>query len=81
MVAEYGYKAAFGRLEMSKPSWDNAPDWAWFIAQDQDGTWCFYEEIPHRIKTGWIQDLGTQSEDCGEGDFNEDWLSTLEPRP
>lgn len=66
---------------MSKPKWSESPEWVNYIAQDADGTWCMYEEIPHRIKTGWIQDLGTDCEDGDTDEPNENWLKTLEERP
>jgi hypothetical protein len=27
-----------------KPSWNDAPKWAKWLAMDQDGTWCWYEK-------------------------------------
>lgn len=66
---------------MNKPSWETAPRWAKYIAQDKDGTWCFYAEKPMQLNNGWIQEWGTNSMDSGFGDVNEDWLLTLEPRP
>ncbi|XQA74642.1 hypothetical protein ACM9XA_03635 [Xanthomonas sacchari] len=31
---------------MSKPSWDDAPDWAQWLAMDADGQWYWYESKP-----------------------------------
>ncbi len=30
-----------------KPSWNNAPDWANYLAQDDDGNWHWYESEPN----------------------------------
>jgi hypothetical protein len=66
---------------MSKPDWDKTAGWASYIAQDCDGTWCAYEEMPKPIKTGWIQEFGTKCEDGDTDELNENWLQTLEQRP
>lgn len=29
-----------------KPDWKYAPDWAKFLAQDEDGSWFWYEAEP-----------------------------------
>lgn len=29
-----------------KPSWDNAPEWANWLALDENGEWYWYEEEP-----------------------------------
>lgn len=31
---------------MSKPSWNDAPEWAKYLAQDRAGSWWWYEEKP-----------------------------------
>lgn len=31
---------------MAKPSWDDAPDWAGWLAQDGTGAWFWYERRP-----------------------------------
>lgn len=31
---------------MNKPSWDDAPKWAKYLAMDADGFWCWYENEP-----------------------------------
>jgi hypothetical protein len=37
-----------------KPSWDNAPEWANYLAMDSDGCWCWYERPPVFVPTtGW----------------------------
>ena len=29
-----------------KPNWKDAPEWANWLAMDEDGTWCWYERMP-----------------------------------
>lgn len=31
---------------MNKPSWDSAPEWANYLAMDEDGTWWWYQNEP-----------------------------------
>lgn len=31
---------------MSKPKWEDAPDWASYLAMDFDGQWYWYEKKP-----------------------------------
>lgn len=39
---------------MSKPSWDDAPEWANWLAMDADGTWFWFEDEPISIFAGFI---------------------------
>lgn len=40
---------------MSKPQWKDAPDWAMYLARDEDGTWGWYEEkpLPDNLLGAW----------------------------
>lgn len=63
---------------MSKPSWDDAPEWAQYLAQDVSGTWYWFERKPGYDPDGtWICRTG----DCVEASSNESWADTLEHRP
>lgn len=61
-----------------KPSWTRAPEWANFLAQDDDGTWYWYELEPSRGNDGWIigSYRGGKYEKVPQG-----WEATLEGRP
>lgn len=65
---------------MSKPSWDDAPEWAQFVAQDQSGAWYWYEYEPSMLSDQW-------HEPSDEGRVNQayvlvdGWVDTLERRP
>ena len=38
---------------MTKPSWDNAPDWARFLALNRSGNWRWHEYEPSRDEDVW----------------------------
>lgn len=67
------------------PSWDDAPEWANFTAQDECGSWCWFdvEPIPHDVDQEWM--LGHGWAECataiGEAPGNPDWKNTLRRRP
>ena len=37
-----------------KPSWDDAPEWAQWLAMDESGRWWWYEEKPVRKGEYWL---------------------------
>jgi hypothetical protein len=72
-----------------KPSWSDAPEWAQWLAQDEDGGWCWYEGKPKEAERGWrvinFVDLRPSRTSIVLGDLdynaNPDWRNTLEKRP
>lgn len=38
---------------MTKPTWDDAPDWANYMAMDSDGVWYFYANKPSYGLHSW----------------------------
>lgn len=65
-----------------KPSWDEAPEWAKFLAMDQDQTWTWYAARP-RMKD-WFWDISLYGDDRHERATPAttlDWDFSLEPRP
>lgn len=62
---------------MSKPSWDDAPEWAQWLAQDQDGSWWWFEWAPQRQQEAW--NFGGKAQ-IAKGEFL-DWEESLEARP
>lgn len=61
-----------------KPSWKDAPEWAKYLAMDEDGTWTWFEEKPeiftHASQYGsWVSDKRWQ--------IARVWQETLEQRP
>jgi len=61
---------------MSKPDWKLAPSWAMWLAQDDDGNWCWYENKPEWAGDCWITESGKECY-CRDPDPEE----TLELRP
>jgi hypothetical protein len=69
----------------NKPSWDDAPHFAKYLAQDECGEWVWYECLPEAsIQSGlWIPNADGDycyASDLG-GTENPQWADTLEERP
>ncbi len=63
-----------------KPDWEGAPEWAKWLAMDEDENWGWYEFKPSPGGDHWVC-LG-KFEDIGNGeDTKPEWGNTLEPRP
>jgi len=62
---------------IEKPSWDDAPEWANYLAQDKNGEWFWYEDKPIELTGYWNNQTGKARK------INEvkDWTDTLEKRP
>jgi len=69
----------------NKPSWERAPDWAEWLAMDEDYQWRWYENKPT-----WRFDTEVETV-CGQWQTDGEWeraakpdiiwQNTLEPRP
>lgn len=59
---------------MSKPDWKDAPEWAGFVAMDDDGTWYWYESEPEQFSDCWRADGRYQT-------VLKKWDESLESRP
>lgn len=61
-----------------KPDWKDAPEWAQWLAMDEDGKWYWYRGKPHLAAFQWGYD---QDDDyllaCEDDSY---WKSTLEER-
>ena len=70
-----------------KPDWKNAPEWANWLAQDEDGPWYWFQSKPEPMKReGFFspsEDLveGYQCKLAKRGEFNAQWVTTREARP
>lgn len=62
-----------------KPSWDDAPKWAQWLAQDLSGAWFFYKTKPGVIPGIWLGGRVSHRQEIGE--VIGDWHNTLEQRP
>jgi len=61
------------------PPWSEAPPWAMWRAQDEDGSWFWYSEKP--IEKIDMFDSGGKISLCKYTDSNHNWKTTLEKRP
>lgn len=71
---------------MNKPSWDNAPEDAKFLAQDRDGDWYWWSAKPIVMDpmSYWMPgDTGLETPALlvNHSQNVESWKETLEPRP
>lgn len=62
-----------------KPEWNDAPDWANWLAQDSDGKWCWYEEKP-RVRVGSCY-FSPRLESRFAIVASSKWRESLEARP
>jgi len=59
-----------------KPDWSTAPDFARYLAMDDDGVWNWFENKPFRAPGHWFIDSGKWLR-CKM----DNWRDTLEERP
>ena len=65
--------------QIEKPSWDDAPEWAEWLAKNMDGAWYWYRKRPVDIVWTWC---GTNKSERANTDYiPEQWRETLESRP
>ena len=55
----------------------NLPDWARWLAQDEDGTWWAYEAEPNQQHNGWYENEVGRIQRLGQSDPPLDWQATL----
>ena len=60
-----------------KPSWNDAPEWAQYLAADKDGSWFWYEREPKTVQVAFINDEGEGVEYAPL----LNWQESLESRP
>lgn len=65
----------------TKPNWNNAPEWAKYLAMDSSGEWWWYENEPLQSidNQRWYSALGGRAE-IAELNNESVWLDTLESR-
>lgn len=71
---------------INKPSWDDAPEWAEWLAQSEKGEWEWHQDMPEMISGGWDipdNDVFHSWEVAQDGAVPDghDWRQTLERRP
>lgn len=68
---------------MSKPSWDDAPEWAQFLAQDEGGEWYWYEHKPQMMHARFDIDYsvkGREKSRAAKARIIKNWSESLEAR-
>lgn len=72
---------------MSQPDWKDAPEWAQWLAMDEDGQWCWFVGEPSKYNYVWMpapeynNNGDTYEEAFGFSGSQTTWEETLEPRP
>lgn len=70
------------RRLINKPSWDDAPEGAQWLAQDSNGDWYWYKTKPARILGVWAgRVVKLRPTAVGAIPAGHDWRATLEQRP
>lgn len=64
----------------NKPNWADAPEWANWLAQDEDGVWFFHEVKPNQDIDGFYSNT-MQDTPKEKGEVIGNWQDTLEKRP
>lgn len=65
-------------MSMNKPSWDDAPEWANFLVQDEDLTWWWFSEEPYSDDGEWRATEGMATRAHA---YNDEWRTQIEHRP
>lgn len=58
-------------------SLDKLPEWAAWLAQDEDGTWWVYEAEPNKQHNGWYENEVGRFVRLGKDTPPVDWETTL----
>lgn len=74
---------------MSKPEWEDAPEWANWLAMDESGIWCWFISEPRQGCMCWMPcnlhlvNPDGDTYDVVDGEFESAalWSETLESRP
>jgi len=66
-----------------KPIWNDAPQWAQWLAMDANGRWWWYAEEPRPevFVNGWRNPWGSRVLEAGSTPGRTGWSATLEQRP
>lgn len=68
--------------DAGKPDWKDAPEWAQWLAMDEDGSWYWYAGKPFTILAYWECHSDCNAEWAGSTpDYPVPWQGTLESRP
>lgn len=82
----HGITGNSGKVSL-RPSWEEAPTWAQFLAMDSDGDWFWFEHQPYRERfsgwDGWDVEGGamTKANPTQGASIHVGWEDTLQARP
>jgi hypothetical protein len=65
-----------------KPNWEDAPDWANYLAMDENGSWYWFEKEPYAKNLNYDYGMWVSKGKANlafESGFS--WDETLEERP
>lgn len=63
---------------MFTPDWNDAPEWANYVAKDGDGEWYWYENEPTPFGASWLLNSGRSYYIGAESPY---WKDSLQYRP
>jgi hypothetical protein len=64
------------------PHWIDAPDWAQWLAQDEDGEWNWFQDKPQVMGRGeWMTLTGGNFEWARTTPCQRKWQKTLQAKP
>jgi hypothetical protein len=70
---------------MAKPDWNNAPEWAQWLAQDGCGDWAWYQGKPpideETQSWVWSDPFNEEWQLASHSAESKEWQNTLEQRP
>ena len=78
--AEVNHWVVHSHVPPPDSRWADAPEWARWLAMDEDMTWCWYAHRPEPIGDEWISSIGPMQRAPGPP-YPIHWQHTLEPRP
>ena len=55
------------------------PEWANWLAQDEDGSWWCYEQEPNQSHQGWYENEVGRSKRLATSQPNRFWANSLRP--
>ena len=64
-----------------KPNWEDAPEWANWLAMDADGEWYWFEEEPEIEGDGWDLYKSMQQNRHELASAGRCWTQSLERKP
>ena len=64
--------------DKKKPDWNDAPEWANWLAMDSNGLWCWYKNKPY-ASLGSFFSVGRST--ASKSSVLSNWKESLEQRP